>query len=169
MGSGKTTTANLALDKLSNLGYNRVMVTSFAKPIKDLARSAFSWDGKKDEKGRLLLQRLGTEVGRMYNEQIWIAKTIDNILRDYNFPQDVVLIDDWRYKNEYWEMVNSPFFDVYPLRVTAPFEIENNHVSEHDLESFEVPMGYIYNDKPIEYLSGLVDGLVKNIVKELED
>ena len=47
-------------------------IISLAAPIKELAEEYFSWDGKKDKKGRRLLQVLGTEAGREYNENLWV-------------------------------------------------------------------------------------------------
>ncbi len=56
------------------------------------------WDGKKDEKGRKLLQILGTECGReCLGEDIWIKhwkKKIDATLSNY------IIADDIRYPNE---------------------------------------------------------------------
>lgn len=44
--------------------------TSFAHSLKECARKYFFWDGKKDQRGRRLLQTLGTEVGRWYDPEI---------------------------------------------------------------------------------------------------
>jgi hypothetical protein len=44
----------------------------FAEEVKRIARDCFFWDGKKDDRGRKLLQLIGTEVGRGYDQQIWI-------------------------------------------------------------------------------------------------
>jgi len=95
MKSGKTTAAK----------YVGVRMFSFATPIKEIAKEEFKWDGKKDEKGRRLLQVLGTEAGREYSPDIWINRTKEDIL-DYfrtckiTGTRKLVVIDDVRYPNE---------------------------------------------------------------------
>src|SRR4030067_1801218 len=53
--------------------------TSFAKLLKECAFKFFNWDGTKDSSGRALLQNLGN-IGRIYNQNIWIEKMIDDIV-----------------------------------------------------------------------------------------
>ena len=49
-------------------------IVPFAKPLKDFARK-LGWNGEKDERGRRLLQLLGTEVGReCIHPDIWVDK-----------------------------------------------------------------------------------------------
>ena len=51
-----------------------VQIVSFADPLKDLCRREFGWDGEKDNKGRRLLQVVGTDAGRAYDENNWVNK-----------------------------------------------------------------------------------------------
>ncbi|GIW54982.1 MAG: hypothetical protein KatS3mg082_1386 [Nitrospiraceae bacterium] len=84
-GAGKTTAA-LALQR--EYGGE---IRSFASPLKIAARM-IGWDGKKDPKGRWLLQRLGDE-GRAVDPLLFV-----NIaFRDLS---DSVYIDDLRFPNE---------------------------------------------------------------------
>jgi hypothetical protein len=69
--SGKDTFADYLLDKFP---YRK---DHFARPLKDAASYWFGWDGQKDDKGRKLLQLLGTEVGRGYFNAIWLFKFAD--------------------------------------------------------------------------------------------
>jgi len=90
-------------------GYKRM---AFADRVKELA-FAFGWDGNKDEKGRKLLQQLGTDVGRTYNQNIWIDYLKNQIKEDI-FKQikssgfienDInIVITDGRFINEITEM-----------------------------------------------------------------
>lgn len=97
-GSGKTTIAN-ALAKSKRLKERGILtnVYSFASEIKRIARVEFGWDGQKDERGRRLLQLLGTEVGRAYDPDIWIKKAFNRIDKSIDM---VSIIDDCRFDNE---------------------------------------------------------------------
>jgi hypothetical protein len=68
-GSGKSTFSNYCIDYLKSLGHRATLVP-FAKGVKRTAKDCFGWDGKKDRKGRKLLQDIGL-VGRAYNENLW--------------------------------------------------------------------------------------------------
>lgn len=84
-GAGKDTFA----DSIASLGFHKY---SFAKALKDEALSG-GWDGAKDERGRLLLQQLGT-VWRNYEPDHWIRRLQESI------SHDLVAITDCRYRNE---------------------------------------------------------------------
>ncbi len=67
LGGGKTFLANEIKDC-----FNGVVILPFAKLLKDFAFE-MGWDGKKDPKGRRLLQLLGTECGRKcISQDIWV-------------------------------------------------------------------------------------------------
>ena len=65
--SGKDTLADILLD----FGYRK---DHFAADLKRIATTHMGWDGLKDERGRVLLQQLGTEVGRAYHNSMWLIK-----------------------------------------------------------------------------------------------
>jgi hypothetical protein len=67
-----------------------------AKPLKDIAIQ-MGWDGKKDKRGRRLLQNLGTECGRHYNPNMWTDKWLEHYR---NRTTSVVICDDVRFFNE---------------------------------------------------------------------
>jgi len=93
MGSGKSTFANLLSKKLEGT----VTILPFAKSLKDFAL-ALGWDGEKNEKGRRLLQLLGTDVGRQcISETIWIEKWVDAVME---CGSDFIIADDMRFENE---------------------------------------------------------------------
>lgn len=94
---GKSTTAHLIKKKLFHEGYPCVIL-SFAEPVKEIA-AYFGWDGRKDERGRKLLQQIGTDVGRTYNPDIWVNRWLQ---RATSFKEQgvSVLADDVRFANE---------------------------------------------------------------------
>ena len=100
MGSGKTSLAEV----LEEQGYTR---KAFAEPLYWIAKRYMFWDGVKDDKGRKLLQTLGTECGRTYNPNVWVKHMeiyIESRLKmeqvaKYKDPVNIV-IDDVRFENE---------------------------------------------------------------------
>jgi hypothetical protein len=119
--SGKSTVAS-ELSRIIERDYGlRCTRSAFGDALKDLARREFGWDGKKDERGRRLLQILATEAGRHYDPDIWVNKFLDN-LRYINEDFSVVIVDDVRYPNEASAIKNSRGFIV---RVTASFDVRS--------------------------------------------
>jgi hypothetical protein len=129
-GSGKTTLANFMRTQLSS---ERVAVLSFADPIKVAANRVYHWDGKKDKKGRELLQDIGS-IGRKYDKNIWVKK-LNNLI--YDWGEYIIIVDDWRYLNEAsWFVENG--YEVIKLRVIGRRSSEDaeifTHISELELE-----------------------------------
>lgn len=93
-GAGKTTTAQALAEKLKP-----AVVLPFAKPLKELATSYFGWDGKKDARGRKLLQTLGTDVGRAWDPEFWVSKWQVAMLSLLDAGCSVIA-DDLRFANE---------------------------------------------------------------------
>lgn len=97
MGSGKSTLAEMLVEAARRRQVN-ITVIPFAKPLKDLARQ-MGWDGKKDKKGRKLLQLLGTECGRKcISETIWTDKWKKAVENEHE--SDIVICDDMRFMDE---------------------------------------------------------------------
>lgn len=121
-GAGKNAVAD-GIQKF--YGDSLVVQLAFADAVKEIARS-FGWNGKKDERGRRLLQVVGTEAGREYDPNIWInkvdAKVTEAIQRHVllqsparpltethphvmdlppSVPPLVILLTDVRFSNEY--------------------------------------------------------------------
>jgi len=96
-GSGKTTASDI-------LGDGKAIMRPFAKPIKDIA-TQMGWDGKKDAKGRRLLQLLGTQVGRQcIHPDIWVRKWSETLDQVGSFS--TIICDDLRFQNEYDHLVS---------------------------------------------------------------
>lgn len=97
-GSGKNTFARILHENLKN--DFEVREAAFADAVKEIARNIFSWDGKKDLKGRTLLQNIG-EGGRGYNKDIWVNILKKRIVEVQEQGKPLLfIITDCRYENE---------------------------------------------------------------------
>lgn len=108
--SGKTTTKAILRRELEAAGYE-VVERSFAAPLKRVAADVLGVtvddvnaiksgrDGDKQaDKMRRLLQTLGTDCFRAYDDGVWIAAWQRTV--DMNRPNAVYIVDDARFENE---------------------------------------------------------------------
>ena len=94
-GIGKTTVSK-SLEKYMSVA----KIYPFAGPLKEMARE-IGWNGEKDEKGRKLLQVLGTEIGRQcISESIWEDKWRAQVGVAARDGVDIMIADDVRFPNE---------------------------------------------------------------------
>ena len=78
----------------------RVLVTHYADLVKYICRQFCGWNGEKDETGRSLLQKVGTDIFRKRNPDYWVDFIMD-MIDTFGMQWDVVLIPDCRFPNEY--------------------------------------------------------------------
>ena len=140
--NGKTTTAEFLKSKLEASG-NKVVITRYAYYLKDLATRYCGWNGTKDEKGRELLQQLGTNIIRqkLNKPNFHVGRICEDIeiCQDYI---DYVIIDDARFPNEIY-YPKAMFGDkVISVRVnrknhksSLTFE-QQKHISDIALDDF---------------------------------
>ena len=76
--SGKDTTAGLIQRRLHGNG-KRVLVTHYADLLKFMCSQLFGWDGQKDERGRHILQYVGTDVIRKQLPDFWVDFIIQEL------------------------------------------------------------------------------------------
>ena len=69
--NGKDTVASMLRYYLTN-DDQRVLVTHYADLLKYICYNYFEWDGNKNEKGRQMLQYVGTDVIRKQNPTLWV-------------------------------------------------------------------------------------------------
>ena len=121
-GSGKSTFAKMLAEHLDSF-----TILPFAKPLKDIAYS-MGWNGEKDDKGRRLLQLLGTECGReCINENIWVRKWQE---RAHEIGAKFTIADDCRFDNE------AEICDfVINLTGRQDDNCDSKHKSEHGVSS----------------------------------
>ena len=156
---GKDTTAGFIKETLEKDG-KRVLIVHYADLLKFIAKSYLGWDGNKDEKGRKLLQYVGTDVIRKQEPDLWVdfvAKMIKFFKNDY----DYVIVPDTRFPNEVTKM--KLYFDnVTLIRVIRP-----NFKSPLTPEQQAHPSETALDDYPAKIVvenSGTLEDLENDIV-----
>lgn len=95
-GVGKTAAAQ-ALCQI----FPGTFIRPMAFPLKQLARDYFGWGGEKDQRGRELLQHLGTDTGRAWDPDIWVKKWTSGVFDIWTMiPETGIIVDDVRFQNE---------------------------------------------------------------------
>lgn len=162
---GKDTLANILRKQLEDRG-NKVLIAHFGDLVKYICEKFFDWDGQKDEKGRTLLQYVGTDVVRTQEPNFW-TDFIKKVLTLFPNEWDYVLIPDCRFPNEI-ECFKDDCFDAYLVRITRPdcnsglTEQQLNHPSETAMDNYKAD-AYIVNDSTIENLTMKISELIKTI------
>lgn len=161
--NGKDTVAGLLKDSLKADG-KRVLVAHYADLLKYMCRTFFDWDGNKDEKGRHILQYVGTDIIRKQAPDFWVD-FISSVLTYFNENWDYVLIPDTRFPNEINKLISNSF-DVIHIRVVRPnfksplTEEQQKHPSETALDNVN-PDFYIYNEGSMEELRVKINEWIK--------
>lgn len=120
-------------------------IIPFAREVKQTALD-MGWNGVKDEKGRRLLQLLGTDCGRMcIGEDLWIEKWEEDLryqagkwLWSPHLKEVILIADDMRFDNEA-ERINE--LGGMTIQITGPDRLPNetqgieNHASEKSINS----------------------------------
>ena len=164
---GKDTTAKLLEEALKAQG-NRVLIAHYGDLVKYVCKTFFGWDGKKDEKGRTLLQRVGTDKIRAVSPDYWVDFIV-SILDIFCDEWDYVLIPDTRFPNEY-EIYETYGMDAILLRVVRPnfvsplTEEQQKHASETALDDYQYD-ATIVNSGSLEDLKEAVNNFVNNALK----
>lgn len=163
--NGKDTTAKI-LKELIESNNQSARVVHFADFVKFVCREFFDWDGNKDEKGRSLLQFVGTDRVRTWNPDYWVDFIID-MLNLFGDQWDWVIIPDTRFPNEISKIKESGF-DVIHIRIqrrgfdSGLTEEQQKHASEIALDNVP-PDIQIYNDGDLEYLKELVEDVYQTL------
>lgn len=150
-GHGKDTAAEILKNYLETRG-KRVLIIHFADLLKYICKQFFGWDGNKDERGRTLLQYIGTDVVGAKNPAYW-AEFVTNFLKMFEDEWDYVLIPDCRYPVEVATVES--VFETTVLRVERPnfdnglTDVQKNHPSEVDMDYYPFDL-ILYNDKGID-------------------
>ena len=156
--NGKDTTAMLLRDYLTAAG-ERVLIAHYGDLVKYVCRQFFGWDGVKDEKGRTILQHVGTDVVRTKDPEYWV-NFIVGILKLFDGEWDYVLIPDCRFPNEI-DCMKKAGFDTIHIRIVrdgfvSPLTPEQQaHPSETALDSV-MPDTIIHNAGSLGELNSAV-------------
>lgn len=142
--AGKTATAKIIQDNLEGHG-KKVVITPYGQYVKDTANLVWNWDGKKDEKGRQLLQWWGTNYVRAKDADFWF-ETVHRLANVLDGVVDYIIIDDCRFENEIipWlsDGVKEPRWKAHTIRVERPGHQntltpeQRNHPSETGLDDW---------------------------------
>lgn len=157
-GSGKDTVGDYLVSKYGFRKY------AFADRLKEIAL-LLGWNGVKDERGRRLLQELGT-VGRNYDPEIWIHFVFDKISKERS---ERVVITDCRYVNEFVETADfarENGYEFLSLHVVRPGAGLAGPLGEHESERENIPAVVVKNDGTLEELYGKIDLLISLAFKK---
>ncbi len=159
---GKDTTAMFLKQALETDGY-KVLIAHYADLLKYMCRQFFGLDGQKDNKGRHILQYVGTDVIRKKRPDFWVDFLI-SVMDLFPDEWDYVLIPDCRFPNEI-QCLKAAGLDTTHLCVrrknfVSPLSAEQQaHPSEVALDDV-APDYYIDN-------SGSLKGLQEKILQWL--
>lgn len=148
---GKDTAAEIIKEYLESKG-KRVLITHYADLVKFVCTKFFNWDGQKDEKGRTLLQYVGTDIISSQQPSYWVDFII-SILKFFETEWDYVLIPDCRYPVEVTRMRAT--FETQILRIERPnfesglTEKQKQHISETSMDNYSFD-AVVYNDSTLE-------------------
>lgn len=155
---GKDTIAGFMKSALEADGYS-VLIAHYGDLVKYVCKTYFGWNGEKDEYGRTLLQKVGTDMIRTKDENYWV-RFVGQMLAFFNGEWDFVLIPDCRFPNEV-DFLKNNGFDTTHIRVirdkfTSPLTPEQqNHPSETALDNVNADT-YFFNSGTLADLQDTV-------------
>lgn len=135
---GKDTAAEIFQKELTKRDKSAIVV-HYADLLKFICRTYFNWDGNKDESGRTLLQRVGTEVVREQVPDYWVDFVI-GLVKLFPNEWDYIIIPDTRFPNELYKWKEEGYDSIH-VRVqrnnfVSPLtEEQQNHRSEIALDN----------------------------------
>lgn len=160
---GKDTTALILKDKLE-LKNKKVLITHYADLVKYVCKQYFNWDGQKNEKGRTILQYIGTDVVRIKKPNYWVD-FIQGFVEMFQDDFDYVLIPDCRFSNEILTWRENGWDEVAVRVLRTDFESnltdeQKNHPSETALDYFLFDY-YIASPSGLNELENTVDRFIE--------
>lgn len=164
---GKDTAAGIIKEYLESLG-KKVLITHYADLVKFVCTNYFGWDGKKDEKGRTLLQYIGTDKVGAKDPAYWV-NFIVSILKIFDDEWDYVLIPDCRYPVEVTRMTEN--FDTTTIRVERPnFDNgltlkQKGHPSEVSMDDYNFD-AVVYNDAGLDEFRSKLISFIKSYLEK---
>ena len=75
--NGKDSFAKFLKEEIEERTGENVLIIRYADYLKFVLEKYFNWDGNKDEKGRNLLQHIGTDTCRKNNENVWVNVVVN--------------------------------------------------------------------------------------------
>ena len=136
---GKDTAAFAIKDYLQSKG-KRVLIAHYGDLVKYTCKTFFGWNGVKDEAGRTLLQKVGTDSIRAKSPDFWVDYVI-GVVQAFPNQRDYILIPDTRFPNEIERWGGIENIEPIHLRVVRKNFVSNltdeqkNHQSEIALDN----------------------------------
>lgn len=144
--SGKDTSANI-LKEIMERDNKKVLIAHYADLLKYICKTFFDWDGNKDENGRTLLQKVGTDTIRKLNPDYWV-NFLAEFISMFENEWDYIIIPDTRFPNEI-DLMKHYEYDVFSLRVNRIdfdsdlTDVQKEHLSETALDYYD--FDYVIN------------------------
>jgi hypothetical protein len=136
---GKTSVAKYIKKYMESKGKS-VLIFNYADTLKFFAKEYFGWDGAKDDKGRSILQKIGTDIGRERNPNIWVNIALE-FIKTFGQDFDYIVIADCRFENEI-SLLKQSGYKVFSIWIFRPdfdnglTQEQKNHPSETSLLDF---------------------------------
>ena len=185
--SGKDTVAKLFAKVYQGIQCERrkIVFASLADPIKKIAKIMFPRTKRKSLYGpskyregiipgafknnipltyRLLLQELGTEIGRGYKESIWLDVLDCTSKKAKMNEAEMFIVADSRFRNEFDHLKSRGYV---MIRVKRQSQLNMNHASEMEQESIQdSEFDFIIdNDSTLESLEHKVSEILEKITE----
>ena len=170
--SGKSTFTRLLTECVLAQGV-MARVFPFAAPLKDIARNQFGWDGEKDERGRRLLQVLGTEAGRAYNPNIWTEKWVEKVAdwARLRGPLSLAIADDLRFDNEAEALWSLKFAKASVVKIEREGHKpdQTDHVSEIGVSEGLIDHTFTFKSGDLKNMRYVADSFVRRMFHPSND
>ena len=140
--SGKDTTAVILKHVLEDRGY-KVLITHYADLLKFICRNYFGWNGEKDEYGRSLLQRIGTDCVRKKNPDFWVDFILE-VIGFFEGEWDYVILPDARFQNELFK-IEEAGYKMFYIRVRR-LDFDNTLTEEQRRHPSETSLNFVAPD-----------------------
>jgi len=166
---GKDTVARCMEQYLYEHG-EKVLVTHYGDLVKYTCKAFFKWNGVKDNNGRTLLQKVGTDYIRNKYPNFWVDYVI-GVVTSFQDQWDYVLIPDVRFPNEIYRWESCEDVEVIRLRVNRD-GYESVLTPEQQAHESETALdGYLFdyiikNDKGLCELNEKVISFIKEYLNE---
>jgi len=135
---GKDTLADCLTQIFASKGL-RTLTVHHADYLKFICKQYFGWDGNKDEKGRTILQHIGTDIVRGKNPDFWV-EVLQKFIEMFQDDYDYILIADCRFIGEcdsYKEKYKTTTVKIVRPNFDNGLTIEQkNHPSETGLNNY---------------------------------
>lgn len=167
--AGKDTSAEIIKENLKAKGY-KVLITHYADLLKFICKNIFGWNGEKDEKGRTLLQYVGTDCVRVQDPDYWVD-FVANLITMFPDRYDFVIVPDTRFPNEIDRIADAGFPATHVRIIRPDFENQltegqKNHPSENALN--DIVPDFVIKNTTMSALKSQLQVFCDTIIAEKE-